>query len=510
MRSGNFAIDAMTIGSEWREWKHVFIDGGTPRCDVGKKIIYSPAFRLNLSRREEELIRGKNLHEAAHAHYTPKYSTDDPLLLDIVNALEDLRIERLLAKDNPVFGGDIRKMNAYLLEDVRGAVRDGGSVDPVAEAIAWMMFKASGLGTFRISPRAEALVAGAWEAFSRWSAAETFDDVVAIAKSVRGIWRDVAADCGGGTDAERTAPAMRGGALKDIVLNREFRSMTRLPEDTDEYVRFVENDRYATPPQDRRAYLSAREAISNSVMRIAMHMRSALMAATRSRRTRDQASGVIDRRQLAAIACGTKTNVFCRLTRGLSLDAAVTVLLDASGSMKSRETSVRQLCIALAESLEILNINFEILGYTTTEYGRDAQSRIRRTPLLTQLFKQFGESYGSCRYRLGSYRALKDNVDGESLMLAWNRNRAQRGRRHIVFVITDGLPCCMGMPNEALEKDLRNTVAHIRRHGGEVCAFGIGTDDPETFYGAENFVPVTDVSRLTQKFLRKLMEALMR
>ena len=47
-----------------------------------------------------------------------------------------------------------------------------------------------------------------------------------------------------------------------------------------------------------------------------------------------------------------------------------------------------------------------------------------------------------------------------------------------------------------------------RQNGAEVYAFGIGTDEPEKFYGKENFVYIENSNEINGAFFRRVSEIL--
>lgn len=582
MESGNFALDAMVIGPEWTEWKHQFIaEGVAPFCDVEKKTINSPAFKLHLTKRQEELIRGKNLHEAAHAHYTPVCKEEhDPQLHSILNALEDLRIERLLGQENTLFANDLRKMNQHIFQEFKDRLKSGTVPAPEDEALCWMMFQTNDFeDMFTPSDKAQTLIDKALPEFSKWKKADTFEQILDLGKKIQQLWNEPEKDPSdpnqSGENGEKSqnenpekenAPSPQNGneeksktpaapspgeqesapdspkkkkkqgfsasdekmpgsfqpSLRDKILDEAFKDMCQTDEKEGEYRRFTENDRFEVPLEDKERYEIRRECISGHIMKISQYTRSALQALSRCKISTGLESGLLDKRKLAAIASNAQRNIFYRTVKGISLNTAITILLDASGSMCNNEGGVISLCIALAEAFENLQMPFEILGFTTDHAGFIEKIRgrlnlngmnpelVRIVPLMTQLFKQFSERFQNCKYRIGSYRAKFDNIDGESLAIAWNRNRVQRTERHIVFVISDGSPLCIGMSRNALEKDLKRTVKEIRSQGGEVYAFGLGTDSPMEFYGEENFVYIRDVSELGVNFFQKFRKVISR
>ena len=103
--SANTALDSIVIGEDSKNWKHSYISNDdVPHCDIEKKVIYSPMFGLIQNEKDDILVRGKNIHEAAHARLTPANKDDSwsPLKANLVNALEDCRIEKAVSDINNV------------------------------------------------------------------------------------------------------------------------------------------------------------------------------------------------------------------------------------------------------------------------------------------------------------------------------------------------------------------------------------------------------------------------
>ena len=115
--SGNIAIESFILGGDARNWQHEFIkNDAVPCCDITNKKIYSPIFGTIINEHDDMMVRGKNEHEAGHARLTPQ--DKDPkwsgLKANLVNALEDLRIERSISKLSPVIEKDLHGMNQEL------------------------------------------------------------------------------------------------------------------------------------------------------------------------------------------------------------------------------------------------------------------------------------------------------------------------------------------------------------------------------------------------------------
>lgn len=148
--SANTAIDSMIIGSDSQNWTHRYIDhADVPKCDIDKKIIYSPKFGPIMDAKDDALVRGKNIHEAAHARLTPR--NGDPswskLKMNVCNALEDCRIERSVSKLNVSVQHDLYEHTRIVNEELTKKFSDPEyhkNIKPINEALCAMMFRSQG------------------------------------------------------------------------------------------------------------------------------------------------------------------------------------------------------------------------------------------------------------------------------------------------------------------------------------------------------------------------------
>jgi cobaltochelatase CobT len=101
---------------------------------------------------------------------------------------------------------------------------------------------------------------------------------------------------------------------------------------------------------------------------------------------------------------------------------------------------------------------------------------------------------------------LKENVDGEALLWAYNRLRIRQEKRKVLIVISDGAPVddstlSVNLGNY-LEKNLRDTISNIENNSNiELVAIGIG-HDVSRYYS--NAVTIMDVDQLGEVLLNEL------
>jgi cobaltochelatase CobT len=176
-------------------------------------------------------------------------------------------------------------------------------------------------------------------------------------------------------------------------------------------------------------------------------------------------------------------------------DAALTLLVDCSGSMKGLIEPVAALADILARSLDMVGVDCEVLGFTTGAWNggrpyRDWMAR-GRPPAPGRLneschlvFKEAARNWR--RSRAGIAALLKadlfrEGIDGEAVDWACERLLAQEAGRRILIVVSDGCPMdsATTLANDAryLDRHLREVVARREREGAvEIIGLGVGLD----------------------------------
>ena len=215
---------------------------------------------------------------------------------------------------------------------------------------------------------------------------------------------------------------------------------------------------------------------------------------------REQERGEIDRPALAklVISPGYRTPFRVkRVTEGR--DAAVTLLIDRSGSMSGKKMDLARLCAAaLCDALMQLSFKCEVLGYSSVESpemralyerklaeGEDLSRYNRRVERLDlQIYKGFGSNNPA---GLSAIDCGHENPDGEALAWAAGRLAAQRAGRHILMVLSDGYPATGDGHPVILRTDLRARIDEITHSGIELIGVGLLDDAVEKFY-AHNIV----------------------
>ena len=103
---------------------------------------------------------------------------------------------------------------------------------------------------------------------------------------------------------------------------------------------------------------------------------------------------------------------------------------------------------------------------------------------------------------------LKENIDGEALVWAYNRLARRGEARKILMVISDGAPVDDSTlsvnPSNMLEADLRNVIHWIEERSDiELTAIGIGHDVTRYYQRA---MTITDADQLANALINQLAD----
>jgi cobaltochelatase CobT len=204
-------------------------------------------------------------------------------------------------------------------------------------------------------------------------------------------------------------------------------------------------------------------------------------------------------------------------------DTVVSLLIDNSGSMRGRPITVAAMSAdILARTLERCSVKVEILGFTTRAW-KGGQSREqwltdgkpanpgRLNDLRHIVYKAADAPWRRARKSLGLMLReglLKENIDGEALLWAYNRLLGRPEQRRVLMVISDGAPVDDSTlsvnPGNYLERHLRDVIDVIESHGlVELTAIGIGHDVTRYYRRA---VTIMDAEQLGGAMMENLAE----
>jgi cobalamin biosynthesis protein CobT len=232
------------------------------------------------------------------------------------------------------------------------------------------------------------------------------------------------------------------------------------------------------PSRERRDLAAA---IGRTNPSFANQVRQKLQVRDRSRYEYAKKKGTMHRPSLHRVlikdAPGYNERVFKNKVVSDTLNTAITVLVDSSGSMSGRKYEhAAASAVLLNESLgNTLHIPLEIVGFT--EWGHSPVNIVHRAHDTKQLSKdrlQHSLEIAGCN--------LANNPDGENVSWAYERLIRRKEKRKLMIVISDGQPAdCWARGDPA--SYLKHVVSTIEREKRiEIYAVGVMTEAVKHFY----------------------------
>src|SRR5205809_1293069 len=264
--------------------------------------------------------------------------------------------------------------------------------------------------------------------------------------------------------------------------------------------------------------------LQSVIARLANRLQRRLMAKQTRAWEFDLDEGILDAARLSRVVTNPILPLSYKRERETEFrDTVVTLLIDNSGSMRGRPSTVAAMSgDILARTLERCAVKVEILGFTTRAW-KGGQSRERwvqdgkpRNPgrlndLRHIVYKSADAPWRRARKNLGLMLReglLKENIDGEALDWAHRRLLARTEQRRILMMISDGAPVDDSTlsvnPGNYLERHLRWVIDDIEtRSPVELIAIGIGHDVTRYYRRA---VTIVDAEELGGAMTDKLAE----
>jgi len=211
--------------------------------------------------------------------------------------------------------------------------------------------------------------------------------------------------------------------------------------------------------------------------------------------------------------------VFRRKHESTSKDVAVSLVIDASGSMSGQKIHLAtQSAYALSQVLERIGIKHEVICFTTGPGGSsDAAEEARKTgvyfarseSLYMPILKSFDERLTtSVRDRFGwlpNSRILRNNVDGECVEIAAYRLKQRREAGKVMIVLSDGAPNAYG-DSGGLDRHLIQVVKNVAKSGVNVVGIGVMTSCVQRYYPKN--VVINNVDELPDRVIKELRHLL--
>ena len=238
----------------------------------------------------------------------------------------------------------------------------------------------------------------------------------------------------------------------------------------------------------------------------------------------DLEEGLLDSSKLTRIIIDPQNSLSFKKEKEFEFkDTIVTLLIDNSGSMRGRPITIAALCAdILSRTLERCNVKVEILGFTTKNW-KGGESREdwnkngkpqypgRLNDLRHIIYKSADTNWRQSKKNLGlmlKEGLLKENIDGEAILWAFNRLKKRKEERKILMVISDGAPVDDSTlsvnSGDFLEKHLKKVVKTIQDNKDfEILAIGIGHDVSRYYKKA---IKITDVQELGDVMIKQLSQ----
>ena len=326
-------------------------------------------------------------------------------------------------------------------------------------------------------------------------------------------------------DAEEDPDAtMRGQPQNPDFPDKNIQAYRAFTQEHDE---IVEAEMLCEPEELGRLRAQLDQQLSNMqgiVSRLANRLQRRLMAQQQRWWEFDLDEGFLDAGRLSRVVVNPLHPLSYKIEKEHTFrDTIVTLLIDNSGSMRGRPISVAAISgDIIARTLERCAVKVEVLGFTTRAWkgghARDewvAKGKTANPGRLNDLrhiiYKSADVPWRRARRNLGLMLReglLKENIDGEALMWAYNRLIARPEQRRILMVISDGAPVDDATlsvnPGNYLERHLRDVIQFIEnRTPIEVTAIGIGHDVTRYYQRA---VTINDAEELGGTMMQNLSE----
>jgi cobaltochelatase CobT len=260
------------------------------------------------------------------------------------------------------------------------------------------------------------------------------------------------------------------------------------------------------------------------ITKLANRLMRKLMAKQQRTWQFDLEEGILDVARLARVVANPNVPLTFKQEKEMPFrDTVVTLLIDNSGSMRGRPIAIAAMTTdIIARTLERCGLKVEILGFTTRQWkggkARDLWMQSGRmlnpgrlNDIRHIIYKAADAPMRRTRRNLGlmlKEGLLKENIDGEALVWAYNRLAVRPEARKIMMVISDGAPVddstlSVNPPNY-LEMDLRNVIRWIESDSKvELTAIGIGHDVTRYYKKA---LTITDADELARALAEQLAD----
>jgi cobalamin biosynthesis protein CobT len=222
--------------------------------------------------------------------------------------------------------------------------------------------------------------------------------------------------------------------------------------------------------------------------------------------------GKLDQSRLSRIcfnAPGFNERVFKNKIENKTLDAAITVLVDKSGSMSGEKDLFAMASTLLVnEVCTTLNIPLEILGFTDDEVRTAGGREIAPVMYIYKNFSDIKVSDEDLRKYYGmSSSYMHGNPDAENILWAYDRLVKRKEKKKLLIVMSDGSPAA-SKGGSGIGRYTENVIKEIEASKNvEIYGLGLCSDSVEHYYKAHSVVnePQDIPSKLIELIERKIL-----
>ena len=323
-------------------------------------------------------------------------------------------------------------------------------------------------------------------------------------------------------DAESDAPSEQNILQKKKDLS--FKSLYKIY--TEEFDEIAKAEKLETKDEIIKLRKNLDQQLTgfqDLVTKLANKLQRQLLAKQKRSWEFDLEEGLLDSSKLPRIIIDPFNSLSFKKEKDLEFkDTVVTLLIDNSGSMRGRPITIAAICAdILSRTLERCAVKVEVLGFTTKNW-KGGQSREkwnlkknkksnpgRLNDLRHIIYKSADTPWRQSKKNIGlmlKEGLLKENIDGEAILWAYNRIKKRNEERKIIMIISDGAPVDDSTlsvnSGDFLEKHLKQTVKFIEdKTETEILAIGIGHDVSRYYSKA---IKITDVHELGDVMINQL------
>ena len=264
-------------------------------------------------------------------------------------------------------------------------------------------------------------------------------------------------------------------------------------------------------------------SLQSFISRLANKLQRKLLAKQNRSWNFDLEEGLLDASKLPRVIMDPFNSLSYKKEKDIDFkDTIVTLLIDNSGSMRGRPITIAAICAdILSRTLERCSVKVEILGFTTQNWkggkSRELWMKHKRenpgrlNDLCHIIYKSADTPWRRSKNNIGlmlKEGILKENIDGEAVLWAYNRLKKRKEERKIIMVISDGAPVddstlSVNSPSY-LEQHLKKVVQWIENNSDiEINAIGIGHDVTNYYQKA---VKIADVQELGDAMVDQLVD----